>query len=94
MRRPRPERKPTIADAPVFDDGLTDYDYRLLIVYLRLLDAEADGAHWTEATRIVLGIDPDLEPERARHAHQTHLARAHWMASQGYRNLLLEARSH
>lgn len=94
MSRPRPEREPEIADAPVPADGLTDYDYRLLIVYLRLLDAEADGAHWTEATRIVLRIDPDAEPERAFHAHRTHLARAHWMTRQGYRHLLRAARTH
>lgn len=94
MNRPRPERKPEIADAPILADELTDYDYRLLIVYLRLLDAEADGAHWTEVTKIVLRIDPDAEPERAFHAHQTHLARAHWMTNQGYRHLLAEARRH
>ncbi|SDG96636.1 DNA -binding domain-containing protein [Pelagibacterium luteolum] len=94
MAKPKPEREPEIADAPVFTDRLTDYDYRLMIVYLRLLDAEADGADWTEAARIVLRIDPDAEPERALHAHETHLARAHWMTRQGYRHLLRAARTH
>lgn len=93
MKRPRPEREPQIADEPKFEDRLTDYDYRLLIVYLRLLDAEKDGAHWREAAKIVLRIDPDMEPQRAFHAHETHLARAHWMTRRGYCHLLRDARA-
>jgi hypothetical protein len=94
MARPRPEPEPEISNEPPVSDGLTDYDYRLLIVYLRLLDAEADGAHWSEVARIVLRIDPEAEPDRAYHVHQTHLARTHWMTRQGYRHLLTEARAH
>jgi hypothetical protein len=33
---------------------------------MRLLDAEADNADWREVARIVLQIDPALEPDRAR----------------------------
>jgi hypothetical protein len=36
----------------------------------------------------VLHLDPDREPERARRAWETHLARARWMTEQGYRHLL------
>jgi hypothetical protein len=67
---------------------LTGYDEQHLITYLRLLDAETDGADWKEVARIVLHIDPDREPDRARRAWETHLARARWMTEQGYRHLL------
>jgi hypothetical protein len=36
----------------------------------------------------VLHIDPDREPDRARHAFDSHLARAKWMTEHGYRHLL------
>ena len=83
-------------DAPVADlaphtEGLTAYDQEHLVTYLRLLDAEADGANWTDAARIVLKIDPSREPERARRAWESHLARAKWMTERGYRHLLRSA---
>jgi hypothetical protein len=61
-------------------------------LYLRLLDADADGADWREAVPILFGIDPDQEPERARLIHNTHLARARWMTERGYRQLVHEGR--
>jgi len=65
-------RKPPL-DPPVNDqapegDVLTRYDQEHLVTYLRLLDADAERAEWTEAARIVLHIDPSQEPERARRA--------------------------
>ena len=60
--------------------ALTAYDYEHLVTYLRVLDAEADEADWTEVARIVLHIDPANEPARARHAWESHLARARWMS--------------
>jgi len=38
--------------------------------------------------RIVLKIDPSKEPERARKALESHLARARWMTEHGYKDLL------
>jgi hypothetical protein len=55
---------------------------------VRLLDANAEGAEWREVVRIVLHIDPNKEPRRARRAYETHLARARWMTEHGYRQLL------
>jgi hypothetical protein len=86
--------KPRI-DAPVLDqapadDQLTDYDRLHLITYIRLLDADADGIPWDEASRSILHIDPDTEPKRARHAHRSHLARAQWMTRVGYRHILID----
>jgi hypothetical protein len=67
---------------------LTVYDEQHMITYLRLLDADADGADWREVTQIVLHIDPAQEPDRAREAFDSHLARAKWMTEHGYRQLL------
>jgi hypothetical protein len=66
---------------------LTGYDHIHMTLYLRLLDAERDGADWREVVRILFDLDPDREPERCRHMHETHLARAKWMSRSGYRQL-------
>ena len=79
---------PVVADHAPEADVLTGYDEQHFATYLRLLDAEAEGADWTEVARIVLHIDPKLEPDRARRAWQSHLARAKWMTEHGYRDLL------
>lgn len=73
-------------------EHLTDYDRAHIKLYMRLLDAAADGADWREAVEILFGIDPALEPERARHVHDSHLARARWMTHTGYKHLLRESR--
>jgi hypothetical protein len=39
-----------------------------LVTYLRLLDADAEGADWQEVAKIVLHIDPGGEPDRAKRA--------------------------
>jgi hypothetical protein len=67
---------------------LTAYYQRHAITYLRLLDAEAEGADWADVARIVLRIDPKREPRRARRAWETHLARAKWMTKHGFQHLL------
>jgi len=84
----QPPLDPPVADEAPEADVLTGYDQAHLATYLRLLDAEADGADWTEVARIVLHIDPMQEPERARRAWESHLARAKWMTKHGYRHLL------
>lgn len=75
-----------VDDAPA-DAALTEYDRQHLKLYLRLLDAEADGADWQEAVRVLFGIDPVLEGERARRVYASHLARARWMTEHGYHQL-------
>jgi hypothetical protein len=42
---------------------------------MRMLDADADGADWREVARVVLHIDSDREPGRARQALESHLTR-------------------
>jgi hypothetical protein len=83
-----PPLDPDVADTAPIPDQLTDYDEQHKITYLRLLDAHAEGADWKEVARIVLHIDPDAEPGRARRAWETHLTRAQWMTEHGYRHLL------
>jgi Uncharacterized conserved protein (DUF2285) len=83
---------PPCADQAPIADGLTPYDYEHLITYLRLLDADADGADWQGVARIVLHIDPVRERGRAGRSWGSHLARARWMTEHGYRHLLREAR--
>ena len=77
-----------IADIAPDAETLTDYDRAHMATYLRLLDAEADGADWTEVAAIVLHLDPASHRESARRTWQSHLDRAHWMANSGYRHLL------
>ena len=75
-------------DEPPESAALTDYDRAHAKLYLRLLDAAADGADWREVVSVLFEIDPADDPERARHIHDTHLARARWMTEHGYRQLL------
>ena len=77
-----------LADYAPIDTVLTAYDREHLITYLRLLDAEVEGADWAEVARIVLHIDPIREPERALTVWKSHLDRAHWMTEHGYKDLL------
>lgn len=79
---------PKIADLAPTAPELTPYDEQHALTYMRLLDAEADNADWREVARIVLGLDSILEPDRARRAFESHLARAKWAARHGYRELL------
>ena len=79
---------PSTADEAPWSDRITAYDEAHFVVYLRLLDAAADGASEDEMCRIVLGIDPTREPKRAKAALASHLARARWMTKTGYLELL------
>lgn len=81
---------PTFLDEPPFDRGLTAYDREHTVLYMRLLDADRDGADWQEVVEVLFGLDPQADPERCRHIHDSHLARARWMTEQGYRELVRE----
>lgn len=77
----------TFLDEPPASTALTEYDRQHVKLYVRLLDAEADGADWREAVEVLFGICPKSEPDRAKQVHDAHLARAHWMTEHGYRQL-------
>ena len=80
----------SLLDSPPAAERVTDYDLQHRITYLRLLDADAEGAAWQEVASIVLGLDPETDSDRARRIHASHLERALWMTRAGYRHLLAE----
>lgn len=77
----------TYLDEPPSGETLTSYDRAHMKLYMRLLDAERDGADWREAVHVLFGVDP----ERYRSIHDAHLARAHWMTERGYRELVRQS---
>ena len=84
---------PDFDDCPPESPVVTTYDERHFVTYLRLLDAEAEAADWREVVRLVFGLDPEMNPDRARLVYNTHLARARWMTEKGYRDLLRASRN-
>ena len=85
-------RQPGVLDEPPASSVLTDYDREHMKLYIRLLDSAVDGADWREAVAVLFDLDPDVDLERARRVHDSHLARARWMTEHGYRQLLGEGR--
>ena len=79
------------SDEPPQSASMTDYDRQHLALYVRLLDAAEEGAEWTEVVRVLFGLDPKREGERARRVYDSHLARALWMTHHGYADLLRSA---
>jgi len=84
----KPPLNPDVADTAPSDSVLTVYAEEHIIIYLRLLDADAQDADWRDVARIVLHLDPDHESDRARRAFDSHLSRAKWMTEHGYKQLL------
>jgi len=78
-----------VTEAPASAE-LTPYDRSHIKLYLRVLDAADGGADWREAAPVLFGLDPHQEPERARRAYDSHLARAQWMTTDGYLLLIKE----
>ena len=83
-----PPLDPSVSDSAPRESVLTEYDKQHLVTYLRLLDAEAEGADWREVARVVLHVDPERESDRAKRVWESHLARARWMTEAGYQHLL------
>lgn len=87
----RTELDPEVDDDAPSSPDITPYDEAHFVTYLRLLDAQAEGADWMEVARIVLHRDPVSEEARSRYCWESHLARAQWMTKQGYRRMLEQA---
>ena len=83
-----PQLNPQVADVAPTEAALTDYDKQHMITYMRVFDADQQGADWRDVSRIVLRIDPDRDADRARLTFENHLSRARWMTERGYRHLL------
>jgi hypothetical protein len=84
----KPPLDPDVADTAPSDSVLTAYDEQHVVTYLRLLDADAQGADWREVARVVLHLDPEHQSDRARRSFDSHLLRAKWMTEHGHRHLL------
>ncbi len=82
-----PDARPEIANELPWSEEITRYDRAHLVLYLRLLDASAEGASADEMAQVILGIDPVKQPDRARSAVSSHLRRAQWMTEKGYHRL-------
>lgn len=80
--------KDDFLDQPPIEASLTAYDQSHLKQYLRLLDADAEGADWHEVVEVVFGLSATAEPQRAFQVYATHLARAKWMTENGFCELL------
>ena len=59
MKEPQPN--PQVADLAPAGPVLTAYDEEHMITYMRVLDADQQGADWRDVSRIVQRIDPDNE---------------------------------
>jgi hypothetical protein len=44
--------------------------------------------HWIAFGHFEADVDPEREPDRAKRAWESHLARAKWMTENGFCNLL------
>lgn len=75
-----------LAKAPPSDDAFTAYDEQHFAIYLGLLHASADGVCEDEMCRNVLGVDP--QAPGSTETVRSHLERARWFSTTGYRHLL------
>ncbi len=83
-----PQIAPSIDDEAPSPDHITDYDRAHFATYLSLLYAAGEGENDQEMARNILRIDPEMEPQRAHQALESHLKRARWLAESGYQSLL------
>ena len=84
---------PPFEDRAPADDRITAYDERHFVTYLRILDADEEGADWREVAEIVFGLNSGIEPDRARAVYDSHLKRARWMTESGYSQLFERSRN-
>jgi hypothetical protein len=68
-------------------DVVTDYDRAHLQLYIQLLDARSAGVSSDEMCRFILEIDPTSDPVSAQKLLESHLERADWMSSAGFRQI-------
>ncbi|AZO18095.1 DUF2285 domain-containing protein [Mesorhizobium sp. M2A.F.Ca.ET.043.05.1.1] len=83
----QPKSNTPFADEVPWSDRITAYDKDHFTTYMRLLDASADNATEEEMAHVILGIDPAREPERAQNVLRSHLDRANWVVTSGYKDL-------
>ncbi len=62
---------------------MTEYDEEYAITHVRMCSMRKDCTDWREVTQIVLRIDVELGPDRARRTFDTYLARAEMDGAHG-----------
>ena len=75
-------------DQPPSESVPTAYDEAHLKLYIRLLDADQQGADWREVVALLFGLNPSSDTDRAFRVYSTHLERAKWMTTSGFCELL------
>lgn len=81
---------PHLLPAPPDVAGFTAYDRAVSALYLRLLDADAEGASWQEAAEIVLGQNIHGDADGAERMHAAYLGRARWLRDGGFLRVIGE----
>lgn len=81
-------REAGLLDEPPASQSITSYDRAHFAIYLSLLYGAGQGQSEETMVLDILGIDAVAEPRRARHTLRSHLSRARWLATVGYKRLL------
>lgn len=83
--------RPRIAPVAPQAAEVTDYDRQHFFTYAQLVFADDAGEDWRQSARRILGLDVGWNEQAARRCWQSHSRRAHWIATEGYQLLLLQA---
>lgn len=74
-------------ESPPNSVRITAYDRKCFKLYLELLEADNACDHWEIAYKSAFGADPAADEARCRSQYDSHLTRARWMSSDGFRLL-------
>jgi len=86
-------RYPVVAERAEWSEVITLYDRQHFLTYARLLSAERDKLDWREGVRQILRQDPDRDPRGARICWESHLERARWIETVGFKQAIDRARA-
>lgn len=85
------------ADTPTVDPEaptafeVTVYDQRHFSTYARLVFADDAGEDWRQSAAEILGLGVESDEASAHRCWESHTRRAHWIATEGYQLLLVQA---
>ncbi len=79
---------PGFLDTAPDSDTVTDYDRQCFILYIMLTDADAAGASWQETCEWLFQSETGQNSKMAKSRYHSHLRRARWMTTTGYRQIL------
>jgi hypothetical protein len=85
---------PAIAERAEWSEVITFYDRQHIITYARLLTAEREGVDWRDGVRDILRQDPDRDPKQALICWESHLERARWISTEGFRLAAERTKAH